>query len=132
MSIRNSQQKEARLNKCRSKNQNVELSGPDLFKVWISPLDVLRLHVRVLTWTCKVRRSSPRTALLRFGSRRLKRQLKQERRSFAGAIALDGQGSAHLFRGERAAVQTEAVSFFAGGETVIEDAAQILGKNSDT
>ena len=57
--------------------------------------------------------------------------MKQERGSFAGAIAMDGQGSAHLFRGERAAVQAEAVSFFAGGETMIEYSVQVLRKNSD-
>src|SRR5580698_9408590 len=56
-------------------------------------------------------------------------QLQGERSALAWAIALHGQRTAYFLRGERAAMQTEAVSILARGETVVENAGHVFWWN---
>src|ERR1700722_5562034 len=59
------------------------------------------------------------------------RQFQCEGRALAGAVAVNGQRTAHFFCCQRAAVQAEAVTIFSRRKTVIKDAGQIFRWNPD-
>ena len=63
-------------------------------------------------------------------TRRRNGDFQSERGALAQAVAVDEQGGADFPGGEGAGVEAEAVAVPAGGETVTEDAGEILGGNA--
>ena len=59
------------------------------------------------------------------------REIEDEGGAVAEAGAFGGKAAAHLLRGERGAVQAEAVPVLARGKAVRENAGEALGRDAD-
>src|SRR6266850_207832 len=71
-----------------------------------------------------VMRSGPRV-------RRCERQFKGEGGATTRTVTMNGKDAAQFLRGERAAMQAEAVPIPPGGEPVTEDPGEILRSDAD-
>jgi hypothetical protein len=58
-------------------------------------------------------------------------QFKDKRSAFAGPFALADQGAAQFFGGEGAAMESEAMTAGAGGESVVEDAGEVFQRDTN-
>src|SRR5207253_10366345 len=58
-------------------------------------------------------------------------QFEGKGRALAEALAVDQKPAPHGFGGKGSAVQAKAMSIFAGGEAMVENARQVLGWDAD-
>src|SRR3982074_3479039 len=64
--------------------------------------------------------------------RRLERQIERKRRTVTAARAFRAQTAAHFTRGQGAAMQSETMTVFLGGESMVEDLRHVFRLDADS
>src|SRR5205823_1113659 len=80
---------------------------------------------------CHQRRVNDCSAVCSYGAFFGYWQFQGENGAVSGSVALRDEAAAHLFGGQRGAVQAEAVAFLARGETMGENLRDILRRDAD-